>query len=144
MNFSNWKKYSPLVLRICLALVFLWFGVSQLVNPESFLGYVPTWMYPHELTMNHDHPLNFMHNLPNDFVHYTIMLNGAFETIFGFMLLLGYLTRISALLLSGHLVMIAFGMGYNDIAIRDLGLAVATFSVFLHGEDDWCLRIFKK
>ena len=41
IELKKYQKYAPLVLRIGLSLVFLWFGISQLVNPESFLGYVP-------------------------------------------------------------------------------------------------------
>ena len=35
--------------------------------------------------------------------------------------------------------LIAAGLGYNDIAVRDYGLALITFSVVLGGSDVWCL-----
>jgi uncharacterized membrane protein YphA (DoxX/SURF4 family) len=136
---QKYKAYSPIVVRIALALVFLWFGISQLVNPESFIGYIPQWLVPHAPVMQHSHPLQFMHNIPHPGIHFTIMANGIFETIFGTLLLLGLFTRISALLLSLHLAIITFGLGYNDIAVRDFGLALATFSIALHGKDKFCL-----
>lgn len=35
------KQYAPIVLRIGISLVFLWFGIHQLISPETFLDYVP-------------------------------------------------------------------------------------------------------
>lgn len=140
IKIDKFKKYAPIVLRISVSLVFLWFGISQLINPESFLGYIPQWMYPHGQQMMHQHPMQFMHNIPRPDVHFVLMANGIFETIFGIMLLLGLFTRISALLLSLHLFFIAINLGYNDIAVRDIGLAIAAFSVFLNGKDGICLE----
>ncbi len=138
MNIDKYKKYAPLVLRLGLSLVFLWFGLSQLINPESFVGYVPQWLYPHALEMVHEHPLQLMHNLQLT-PHIIIMGNGIFETVFGILLLLGLFTRISSLLLGLHLIGIMFGLGYNDIAVRDFGLMLALFSISLQGPDEWCL-----
>jgi hypothetical protein len=53
--------------------------------------------------------------------------------------LLGIYTRISALFLGLHLFGIAFSLGINAVRIRDFGLAVATISVFLNGNDFMCL-----
>ena len=38
-----------------------------------------------------------------------------------------------------HVLGIAIGIGYNDIAIRDYALAIASFAVFLNGADKYCL-----
>ncbi|MEK7106149.1 MAG: hypothetical protein AAB895_02215, partial [Patescibacteria group bacterium] len=35
------KIYAPLVLRVGLALVFLWFGSQQLMNPSDWAGLIP-------------------------------------------------------------------------------------------------------
>jgi len=120
-------------------MVFLWFGISQLVNPESFMGYMPQWIFPHEPAMQHSHSMQFMHNIPHPGAHFTIMANGVFETLFGLLLLLGLFTRLSALLLSLHLFGIMLSLGYNDIAVRDFGLALAALSVALNGKDKYCM-----
>lgn len=138
MSADRYRRYAPLVLRLGLGLVFLWFGVGQLINPESFLGYVPQWLHPHGPEMVHEHPAQWMHSLQVT-PHIIIMGNGIFETVFGTLLLLGLFTRISSLLLGIHLVGIMLGLGYNDIAVRDFGLMLATFSVSLQGPDKWCL-----
>ncbi len=127
------KKYSADIVRIAVSLVFLWFGINQLINPESFLGYIPQWLYPHGPQMQHEHPFQFMHGIPNVKVHTIIMANGIFETVFGALLLMGYFTRVAAFLLSLHLFGIAFSLGYNDIAVRDFGLAAATLSLVFSG-----------
>src|SRR3989344_7748252 len=114
----NLKKYAPIVIRIGISLVFLWFGIYQLINPESFLGYVPQAIYEHSIEMSHEHSLQFFHNIPKPSIHVLIMGNGIFEVIFGGLLLIGLFTRVSALLLSLHLAVIMFSIGYNDIGVR--------------------------
>ncbi len=131
------KKYSTDIVRIAVSLVFLWFGISQIVNPESFLGYIPEWLYQQEPQMMHGF-MQFMQKAPN-FAYTLILLNGIFETIFGALLLMGYFTRIAAFLLALHLFSIAFSLGYNDIAIRDFGLALATASLIFSGAGEFSL-----
>ena len=119
------RRYSEgaaILVRFTLSVVFLWFGLNQLVDATSFMGFVPSWAY----------------NLPVS-VMTLVLFNGIFETTFGAALLLGVFVRPVAFLLALHLVGIAISVGYDDVFVRDLGLAAATFSVFLSGADDWCL-----
>jgi len=122
------SEYSKIILRVGLSLVFLWFGFSQLIDAESWTVFVP------------EVALNFGLSAGN-----IVFLNGMAEVVLGLLLILGIFTRASALILSLHLFGISFGLGYNAIMIRDLGLAIATFSVFLSGRDKWCLdnKLFK-
>ncbi len=114
------RNYSPAVLRMGLSLVFLWFGISQLARPESFLGYVPQWL--------------------SSYSDMLLFGNGLFDLLIGALLLLGVFTRIAALIGGLHLLSISlFSVGYNEVGVRDAGLAVAAFSVFLNGEDSFCL-----
>jgi len=116
------KEYAPGFLRISLSLVFLWFGFNQLFDTDSWIGYLPQWGY----------------NLPI-VPELLIQINGAVEIVLGTLLLLGLFTRLTALILTIHLLGISFNLGYNDVAIRDVGLSLATFAVFLHGKDRWSL-----
>jgi uncharacterized membrane protein YphA (DoxX/SURF4 family) len=120
-NKTKLREYAPSVTRIALALVFLWFGLNQIFNGPSFYGFIPSWAY----------------FVP---VQTTVLLNGIFETVFGLLLILGLFTRISAGLLALHLFGIAFSLGYNDIMIRDIGLALAATSIVLHGDDKLSIR----
>jgi len=125
------KKYSTDIVRVALSIVFLWFGINQLISPESFLGYIPQWIYQQEPQMMM-HGFMQLIRVPN-FVHGIIMLNGIFEATFGTLLLIGFYTRISAFLLALHLFGISFSLGYNDIAVRDFGLTIATISLIFSG-----------
>src|SRR3989344_969839 len=119
------KDYSIFIVRMSLALVLLWFGISQLINPESFLGYIPQWM--------HEHPLQLMHNIPKPSVHVVLTFNGIADTLLGLLLLMGFYTRLTAFIAALHLLSIAFSLGYNDIAIRDFGLSLMALSVVFSG-----------
>jgi len=119
MNFDKYSIYAPALVRVSLSLVFLWFGVNQLIDAETFIGYVPDFLGEYASTL--------------------VLLNGIFETFFGLLLIVGYYTRFVAAVLGFHLLSIAAGLGYNDIAVRDYGLALITFSVVLGGSDVWCL-----
>jgi len=116
-----YQEQSKFLLRLAISLVFIWFGINQLGNIENFLSYLP----------------NFI--LTSNFTNIIVIFNGVFELIFGILLLIGLFTRFTALILSINLLTIAIGLGYNDIFIRDLGLTLATFSIFLGGTDKWCL-----
>jgi uncharacterized membrane protein YphA (DoxX/SURF4 family) len=121
------KNFAPIFLRITMSAVILWFGVSQLADPNSWLGFLPTWTA----------------SLPISPVH-LVYLNGWFELTFGFALLCGFYTRFVAILLALHLFDIAYIVGYTAIGVRDFGLATATLSIFFYGWDYWSVdRLFE-
>ena len=115
------SDYAPAVTRIGLSLVVLWFGVNQLINPGTFRGYLPGFL------------------LSLSYAKTIVLLNGVFEIVFGGLLLLGLFTKLSSLLIGLHLIGIIIGMGYNDIAVRDVGLMIVSFGIYLGGADKWSL-----
>lgn len=116
------NEYAPIVLRISFALVILWFGFTSAFNYEALVGYLPSFAYGFGISAKG-----------------IMMINGLFEIIFGGLLMIGLFTRISSFLLFLHIIVIMFGLGYNDLAVRDFGLAFASLSVFLFGPDKFCL-----
>ncbi len=119
------KDYAPVFVRWGAGIVFFLFGISQLINPENWLAWFPTLNFIEPLTL--------------------IFVNGIVDLIIGFLLLIGLLTRIIAFLAVLHLVGVIFTLGYNDIAIRDFGLLLASLSVLFHGPDKLCLdKRFRK
>jgi uncharacterized membrane protein YphA (DoxX/SURF4 family) len=120
--FNNHRGVGTRLVRIAMALVFLWFGVSQVLDPASWLGYLPSWASVFPVSAN-----TF------------ILIAGISQSIIGFGLLLGLFTRWMAILGVLHLVPIILSVGYNEIMIRDLGLLLATISIVYHGPDRWCL-----
>ncbi len=122
------QKWAPVILRFGMGLVMLWFALQQLGSPTAWVGYLPEWTK----------------NLPISQIDF-IYINGWFELTFGALLIAGFYTRIVALLLSLHLLGIVFSVGYSPIGVRDFGLTIALFSIFLSGPSDWSLdKFFEK
>lgn len=117
------KQLAPVVLRIGLALVFIWFGTQQLLDVKMWVGLVP------------DFVISISHVSATTLVHF----NGAFEIVFGLALLVGISTRVTAFLLALHIIDIMFVVGYGPIGVRDFGLSVATVAIFLNGADFFTL-----
>lgn len=125
---NNLKTYSPTVLRIGMALIAIWFGAQELLNPQMWTGYIP------------DSVIAFSNLSANFLVH----MNGSFELVLGIALLLGIKTRITALLLTLHMLDITYVVGYGALGIRDLGLAFGLLAVFMHGPSPLSFDVFKK
>lgn len=121
------SKYASIVLRTGIAIVFLWFGFSQINNPAQWTGMVP----------------GYASIIPLSTIT-LIYFNGVFEIVFATLLLLGIYTRLTALLLAIHLFHIVTIVGYGAIGARDFALALATLSIFLNGPDEFCLDSINK
>lgn len=102
-----------------MSLVILWFGIQQFINTANWLGYIP------------DSIVAITHLSRETIVYF----NGAAELLLGTLLLFGIWTRWVAFLLALHLLDIMYTVGYGEIAVRDFGLALATFTVFMNGPD---------
>ncbi|MEI6553117.1 MAG: DoxX family protein [bacterium] len=117
------ELYAPAVLRIGMAVVILWFSLQQFLHNSFWTAYIP------------DSIVALTHlGAPT-----LVMLNAIFELVFGLALVFGLYTRISALLLALHLFDIMWVVGYGDIGVRDLGLAIGTLVVFMNGPDIFCV-----
>lgn len=113
--------YSPqwglFVARIGLAGVLLWFGSQQLLHTQNWSGYVPDYAV----------------HLSGISATTITLINGSAEIAFGLLLLAGFLTQVSAMIMGVHLVLIAFSLGINELGVRDWGLAAALFGIALAG-----------
>ena len=116
------SAYGPVLLRIGMSLVFLWFGTNQFLHTAMWTGVVPAWaagLFGSASTV--------------------VILNAWFEVVAGILLLVGFHTRVVALLLGLHLISIAGGFGLSAIGVRDWGLCLATLAIFFNGYDMWCV-----
>ena len=120
------RKAAPVVLRIGMSLVFLWFGWQQLSDTALWTSIIPP----------------FYTDLTGMSATTFVLINGWFEVIFGSLLLVGVFTKITAFFLALHMLHVTFTVGYNGIGVRDFGLATGMISVFLQGADSWCLDKF--
>lgn len=121
MNNIKMKKFAPVVLRLGLVMVFIWFGCNQLLNPDAWVSLIPDWAT----------------SLSGMGAGTVVMLNGIFEICMAVLLAFGICIRIVATLLFLHLGMIIGELGLSAIGVRDVGLAFATLSVALHGSDEY-------
>lgn len=118
------SSYAPVVLRLAMAAVFVWFGVSQLANPNAWISLVPAWAT----------------NLLGASALTVVYLNGILEIILGSFLAVGFYARIVAAVLFIHLLVIVSHLGLNAIGVRDFGLSFATLAIALFEEDKHCLK----
>lgn len=110
------KQTSSNILRVGLAITFLWIGILILKNPEAWGGYLQPWA-ANLLVV----PLK------------TVMIGTAILDItIGFFLLIGVFTWLAALVASGHLLIVLIVSGINVITVRDIGLLAATIALFVN------------
>ena len=118
---ENLKPYAPKAVRYAVGLTFFLIGLDQLLKPSLWASYFPQAL-----------PFSIE-------VAQAVLLNGLFDILIGVLLLVGFLTRIASAFATIHLAGVIFVLGYNDIAIRDIGILIAALAVFFHGPDNWCL-----
>ncbi len=105
------KDYSTLILRIGLGIVFLWFGVTSILQPEIWSSLVPSLI-----------PISG---------NTVIIIMAIFQVLMAILLIIGLFTRLASLLLAISMIPIIMSLGYNDIAVRDLGIFTALLSLSL-------------
>lgn len=115
---SKFSPYASVILRIGLAAVFMWFGMSELLNPAQWIGFMPGWLT----------------SLTGLSAVTLVVLNALFEVVAAVCLVMNWYVRLVALLLSLHLFTIVGDVGFSAIGVRDFGLAAAMLSLALFEE----------
>ncbi|MBI2473625.1 DoxX family membrane protein [Candidatus Uhrbacteria bacterium] len=121
------KEISSLMIRYTACLLFLWFGIQQLTDPNSWVVFLPEWTgyFP----------------IPSEML---IQLNGWMEVVLALMLVMGLYTKFVALVLGAHLMGIALSVG-QATGVRDAALALFTLSLVFSHPDIWTIdRRFQK
>ena len=108
-------EWGVLILRLGLAILFLWFGFSQLLDGLNWVSWVPEWA------------VNFLHIPPAMIV----LANGSFEVVAGSLLALNIWVRWAALLLALHLFVLIIDIGPTAIGVRDFAIMMATLALAL-------------
>lgn len=109
------KKISFHILRIGLAVTFLWIGVLILRNPEAWGGYLQPWaagLLPVPLAQ-------------------AMMGTAILDIVIGAFLLINFLPWIATLVGSVHLIVILIVSGITDITVRDIGLLAGTLALMI-------------
>ena len=113
------KPLAPVIVRIGMSAVFLYFSYCQFTDPSIWTGFIPD-------------PIAAIFGGNAAVV---VLLNAWFELVAGLCLLAGFQTRTVSFLLALHLFGIAGTIGISPLGVRDLGLAVATLSITFAGYD---------
>ena len=114
----NARDFSPVVLRIGLALVILWFGLNQVISPDNWTGFLPAWLPTLGLSPQ---------------TH--VLLNGSVEIVVSLLLLAGLFTRIAATVGALHMYAVTLAVGYSAVGVRDFGLCMGLVALALYGAD---------
>lgn len=105
------------VLIAALAFVFGTFGVDKFVHPLIWIGWMPLWT---------DGLLGFSKDV-------WLQITGAIEVLLAILLLMPIrkMRQTGAILVVLHFVAVLTQTGWNDIAIRDIGLLLSSITLFL-------------
>lgn len=109
------KKTSVQILRVGLAITFLWIGILIFKNPESWSGYLQPWaaeLMPIPLTQ-------------------AMIGTAILDIIIGALLLIDVFTWLAAFVGAIHLVTVLMVSGITDITVRDIGLLVAALALMI-------------
>ncbi len=102
-----------------MAAVFLWFGIDKIIHPSYWIN---AW------TAQHVGGFLAALRLP---ISQLVYLGAIFEILVGLSLLTGVFIRFFSLLAIMFLIGMIFWSGWNDAAIRDLGLLGGFLAIFL-------------
>lgn len=115
-------RTSQLILRIGLALVFLWFGIDKFIEPQHFID---SWM-----PMNMVTALAGLHIGARDFM----FLVGIFEVLVAVSLASGFFMRIFAAPAILFLLSLFVIHGVREVLIPDIGLIAGLAALILWPE----------
>ena len=109
------NKISFHILRIGLAVTFLWIGVLILRNPEAWGGYMRPWaagLLPIPIAQ-------------------AMTGTAILDIIIGVFLLINFLPRLTAIVGAIHLAVILIVSGITDITVRDIGLLTGMLALMI-------------
>ena len=119
------KKTSFHILRVGLAITFLWIGVLIFKNPEAWGGYLQPWaagLLPIPLEQ-------------------AMIGTAILDITIGAFLLIDFLPWLAALVGAIHLVIVLTVSGITDITVRDIGLLVGAIALAIDSLPPWVLNI---
>lgn len=97
------------VLRVGMAITFLWIGILILKAPASWGGYLQPWAY----------------NLLPGSIESVMIATAVLDIGIGIIFLIDWQTWIAGILATVHIVMVLTVVGISDVTVRDIGLLAA-------------------
>jgi uncharacterized membrane protein YphA (DoxX/SURF4 family) len=121
------KSASFHILRVGMAITFLWIGILIFREPESWGLYLQPWAA----------------NLLPFSLKSAMIGTAIFDITVGFLFLIDIATWIAALFGSIHLVIVLTVVGINAITVRDIGLLTGTLALLLQAVPEKMWQRFK-
>jgi|SRR3989344_4096936 len=109
------SKNSYHILRVGMAITFLWIGILILKSPESWGGYVQPWavrILPFSVTS-------------------ALLMTAALDIGIGILLLIDWQSWVAGLLASLHLISVLTVSGITDVTVRDIGLFAGSMVIII-------------
>jgi uncharacterized membrane protein YkgB len=100
------SKVSFHILRVGIAITFLWIGVLIFQNPEAWGSYLAPWL---------------VKMLPVS-VKMVMLSTAVLDVVLGFFLLINSHVWLAGLVGSIHLILVLISSGINEGTVRDIGL----------------------
>src|SRR3989338_19680 len=101
------------ILRVGLAITFLWIGILIFKQPEALGGYITPWA---------------ARLLPMP-IEQAMMGTAALDIVIGILLLIDSFVWLAALVGTLHLIIVLAVSGITDITVRDIGILAATIAL---------------
>src|SRR3990172_4100521 len=107
------KRTSYHLLRMGLAITFLWIGILIFKNPEAWGGYLQPWaagLLPIPLEQ-------------------AMLGSAVLDILIGFFILIDRWVYIASFLAAFHLIVVLITSGITDVTARDIGLLAAALAL---------------
>ena len=114
-------SHNGFIMRVFLAFVFIWFGISEINNPDNFSGYIPS----------------SFSNLGLD-ENLLVQIHGGVLVLLSFCLIFKFYLSVTGLLAILIMIQIIFGLmlvnnfQIDDIIARDIGILGLAIGVWLN------------
>lgn len=104
-----------MILRIGMGITFFWIGILIFQHPDAWANFLSPW---------------FVKLLPFSPIH-LMEFTSILDILIGVFFILGFFTRVVAMVATIHLVGILISSGITETTIRDVGLLGGTVALFL-------------
>lgn len=108
------KKPGFHILRLGLAITFLWIGIMIWRAPEVWGGYLQPWAAALLLVS----------------IKNALLVTAVLDIVIGLLLLFNIFTWLAALVGALHILTVLITAGVNAITVRDIGLLAAALALF--------------
>ena len=115
------KTSSYHILRVGMAITFLWIAILIFREPEAWGGLLQPWAS----------------GLLPVRIREAMIGTAVLDLLIGFFLLIDFYVWLAALIGAAHLVIVLATTGITEITVRDIGLLTAMFALFWDDRQWW-------